>query len=230
MGHPCALSLACASYGDDFPIWSCSVRGFACHPCCHGRGALLPHLFTIAFGNVRLKPDATEWAVCFLCHCPSSCPDRVLPGALPCGVRTFLPPSLSINRISSYGPACPCGVCRAEATGRQVLAEPAAPKPEAQSIEGEGGRSSGPLRSRSLYPELERRRRDIAPKREGGLAVGFLGDLILLEFLIEIAAGRIDDFGGLRDVPAILAQLADEKRTLGVVLELAQRSRLRPVL
>jgi hypothetical protein len=32
-------------------------------------------------------------AVYFLCHCPSSRPDRVLPGALPCGVRTFLPPS-----------------------------------------------------------------------------------------------------------------------------------------
>src|SRR5437773_12428278 len=30
-----------------FPIWSCSVRGFACHPCCHERGALLPHLFTL---------------------------------------------------------------------------------------------------------------------------------------------------------------------------------------
>ena len=34
-------------------------------------------------------------AVCFLCHCPSGCPDRELPGALPCGVRTFLPPSRS---------------------------------------------------------------------------------------------------------------------------------------
>src|SRR5438128_5037069 len=32
-------------------------------------------------------------AVYFLCHYPSSCPDRALPGALPCGVRTFLPPS-----------------------------------------------------------------------------------------------------------------------------------------
>src|SRR5688572_4319788 len=29
------------------PIWSCSVRGFACHPCYHGRGTLLPHLFTL---------------------------------------------------------------------------------------------------------------------------------------------------------------------------------------
>src|SRR5262249_15172771 len=28
-------------------IWSCSVRGLACPPCCHGRGALLPHLFTL---------------------------------------------------------------------------------------------------------------------------------------------------------------------------------------
>ena len=29
------------------PIWSCSVRGFACHSCCQERGALLPHLFTL---------------------------------------------------------------------------------------------------------------------------------------------------------------------------------------
>ena len=32
-------------------------------------------------------------AVYFLCHFPSGCPDRALPGALPFGVRTFLPPS-----------------------------------------------------------------------------------------------------------------------------------------
>src|SRR3954462_9083092 len=64
------------------PIWSCSVRGFACHPCYHGRGALLPHLFTLT------ATEAT--AVYFLCHFPSGCPDRALPGALPCGVRTFL--------------------------------------------------------------------------------------------------------------------------------------------
>jgi len=30
-------------------------------------------------------------AVYFLCHCPSGHPDRALPGALPYGVRTFLP-------------------------------------------------------------------------------------------------------------------------------------------
>jgi hypothetical protein len=32
----------------------------------------------------------TPQAVSFLCHYPSGCPARVLPGALPCGVRTFL--------------------------------------------------------------------------------------------------------------------------------------------
>ena len=35
-----------------FPIWSCSVRGFACHFCYQKRGALLPHLFTLT----RLRP------------------------------------------------------------------------------------------------------------------------------------------------------------------------------
>jgi hypothetical protein len=29
------------------PIWSCSVRGLACHACCQARGGLLPHLFTL---------------------------------------------------------------------------------------------------------------------------------------------------------------------------------------
>src|SRR5260370_13995912 len=67
------------------PIWSCSVRGFACHPCYHERGALLPHLFTLT----RLRsqepfgPASFGAAVSFLCHCPSGCPDRALPGALP---------------------------------------------------------------------------------------------------------------------------------------------------
>ena len=76
------------------PIWSCSVRGFACHPCCHGRGALLPHLFTLTrrrpCGRRRGRPCDLPLAVYFLCHFPSGCPDRALPGALPCGVRTFL--------------------------------------------------------------------------------------------------------------------------------------------
>ena len=35
------------------PIWSCSVRGFACHVRCRPRGALLPHLFTL---TASLRP------------------------------------------------------------------------------------------------------------------------------------------------------------------------------
>ena len=46
------------------PIWSCSVRGFACHPCCHERGALLPHHFTLT----RPRPCGLRRAVSFLCH------------------------------------------------------------------------------------------------------------------------------------------------------------------
>jgi hypothetical protein len=65
------------------------VRGFACHPCYHERGALLPHLFTLA-STGPAKAGHYRLAVRFLCHFPSSCPDRALPGALPCGVRTFL--------------------------------------------------------------------------------------------------------------------------------------------
>ena len=48
-----------------------------------------------ASGRACLAPkrpkDAKAKAVYFLCHYPSGYPDRALPGALPCGVRTFLP-------------------------------------------------------------------------------------------------------------------------------------------
>ena len=84
------------------PIWPCSVRGFACHPPYSGRGALLPHLFTLTrlrpCGLRRGKPCDLPLAVYFLCHCPSSCPDRALSGALPSGVRTFLAPSPPCHR------------------------------------------------------------------------------------------------------------------------------------
>src|SRR5262245_47773739 len=82
------------------------------------------------------------------------------------------------------------------------------------------------LRSSDFPPRLRAR-----ALRRGGrlvrcdvsivLPVGFLGDLILLELFVEIAARSVDDFGGLRDVPAVLAELGDEIRPLGVVLELA---------
>jgi hypothetical protein len=39
----------CAPVLECFPIWPCSVRGFACHLPYDRRGALLPHLFTLTF-------------------------------------------------------------------------------------------------------------------------------------------------------------------------------------
>src|SRR5205814_7346785 len=58
------------------------------------------------------------------------------------------------------------------------------------------------------------------------LPVRFLRDLILLEFLVEVAPWCIDGFGGLGDVPPVLPELGDEVAALGRVLELAQRRRL----
>jgi hypothetical protein len=87
------------------PIWSCSVRGFACHLPYSRRGALLPHLFTLTrlrpsgYGAASLgacRAEACEASVggryIFCATGPSGCPDRALPGALPSGVRTFLSP------------------------------------------------------------------------------------------------------------------------------------------
>ena len=45
------------------PIWFCSVRGFACHPRCRGRGALLPHLFTLTLRPTRFLVPSTQSTV-----------------------------------------------------------------------------------------------------------------------------------------------------------------------
>jgi hypothetical protein len=107
--------------------------------------------------------SAPRQAVCFLCHFPSGCPDRALPGALPCGVRTFLspsrPPGATPQQARRGLSRAPWRACRAEASeGR------------------EGGRSSGLLRR---------------------LSVSFLSDAVLLQLLVQVAARRSDNFGGL---------------------------------
>jgi hypothetical protein len=86
---------ACAARS---PIWPCSVRGFACRLCCQRRGALLPHLFTIAAGS--RPPVSCVFSVplvrrvappgCYPAHCPD-------------GVRTFL------SRRRFPVPTTPCG-------------------------------------------------------------------------------------------------------------------------
>ena len=49
------------------PIWSCSVWGLPCRPTYAGRGALLPHLFTLTLRS----PCDDSLAVHSLLHWPS---------------------------------------------------------------------------------------------------------------------------------------------------------------
>jgi hypothetical protein len=53
--------------------------------CCHRRGALLPHPFTLAVARFK-----SAWAVCFLLHFPWARAPQALPGTLARGARTFL--------------------------------------------------------------------------------------------------------------------------------------------
>jgi len=66
------------------PIWSCSVRGFACHVRYRPRGALLPHLFTLTHLRSRLasSSDGERYIFCatfrrvappgrYPAHCPA---------------------------------------------------------------------------------------------------------------------------------------------------------------
>jgi len=69
-------------------IGSCSRWGFPCRPGHPGRGALLPHRFTLT-GGARFRGPA---AVSFLWHCPAARADWSLTSTLPYGARTFLPP------------------------------------------------------------------------------------------------------------------------------------------
>src|SRR5262249_3639293 len=147
-------------------------------------------------------------AVCFLCHCPSGRPARVLPGALPCGVRTFL--SVPVPVIT----AC---------THTQRSSDPLQPTHCSNAcrccglpaVRGQAGfgvrrRMSGRLRAAE----------DCRAAASGTSVVVILTDPVLFELLVQIAARRADDFGRLRDVPAVLAQLVDEECPFGGFLEL----------
>ena len=88
------------------------------------------------------------------------------------------------------------------------------------------------LRLRRGYGETSARRDHLAlcgnsyyRTRASSTRPTLFGDRVLLELLVEVAARRADDLGGLRDVPGVLAQLLDEELPLGRLLELAQRAR-----
>jgi hypothetical protein len=82
---PCGPHVAAESTAR-FPIWSCSRWGLPCRGCCHPRGALLPHHFTLT-GAARAALGGI-----FLLHFPWTRVPQVLPGTLPVGARTFLHP------------------------------------------------------------------------------------------------------------------------------------------
>ena len=71
------------------PIRSCSRWGLPCHPCHQGRGALLPHPFTLT----RRCAGARGQAVCFLWHFPWSRLRRGLPGTVFPWSPDFPPPA-----------------------------------------------------------------------------------------------------------------------------------------
>ena len=85
IGHP-----TCPS------IWPCSGWGLPGALITEGAGALLPHHFTLT-----ARPVAQARGGMFLWHFPSGRPARVLPGTLPGGARTFLPPDESERRPPS---------------------------------------------------------------------------------------------------------------------------------
>ena len=86
------------------PIWSCSRWGLPCRPCRQGRGALLPHPFTLTAWDPAFAWDAGPRAVCFLWHFPWGRPRRALPGtALPWSPD--FPPARERNPRASDRPA-----------------------------------------------------------------------------------------------------------------------------
>src|SRR5713101_7082632 len=93
------------------PIWSCSVRGFACHLCYHRRGALLPHLFTLTRENgIANDPSfARRYVFCatvlqvtltgrYPAHCPAEFGLSSPPSRLRAPTRR---PSALLRRIDS---------------------------------------------------------------------------------------------------------------------------------
>ncbi len=86
--------------GNGIPTWSCSGRGL---PSRDVAIALVRSYRTISplpfdsFTSRRLVNSLR--AVSFLLHFPSPCGARLLAGALPCGVRTFLPQTSGITGI-----------------------------------------------------------------------------------------------------------------------------------
>ena len=90
-----------------FPIWSCSRWGLPCRECCHSRGALLPHPFTLAVAACAalgrfafcctfrgltpprryLAPRPSEPGLSSMCLGTQRLPGRLLGRTIPVGAR-----------------------------------------------------------------------------------------------------------------------------------------------
>ena len=81
------------------PIRSCSRWGLPCRFRCRTRGALLPHLFTLA-GTSLSRGEAVR----FLWHFPWGCPRRTLSGTA-CRWSPDFPPPLPFDACGSGRPA-----------------------------------------------------------------------------------------------------------------------------
>src|SRR6266850_5695171 len=73
-GRPTQLERRIERRAGRLPIWSCSVRGFACHRPYGRRGALLPHLFTLTREGGRCIFCATVLQVTLTGRYPAHCP------------------------------------------------------------------------------------------------------------------------------------------------------------
>jgi hypothetical protein len=98
------------------PSRSCSRWGLPCRPRCRGRGALLPHRFTLARGGSCLLARA----VCFLWHFPWGRPRRPLAGTVFPWSPDFPPPALALRQRPSGRLATP-HMCRSGAQVNAVM-------------------------------------------------------------------------------------------------------------
>ena len=190
------------------PIWSCSVRGFACHPCYHGRGALLPHLFTLTLrfapASRPVLPQGGIFSVPLVRQV-------ALPGSYP----AHCPPEFGLSsrlRLSEREGRRSSGRLRPSIVPYSSRFYPLTCTPPRKTTRG-----GDP--GFSVRANTNREQRTVKRER---LPVHFLLDPVLFEFLIEIAARGVDHLGGLGNIPAVLPQLLHQVRALGGVLELAQ--------
>ncbi len=132
------------------PIRFCSRWGLPCRPCCHARGGLLPHPFTLTRHEAQ--------AVFFLWHFPWGRPRRTLSG-------TVFPWSPDFPHPAAFRPLRSAA---ARPTGKRCINE-GCRNCQRQSASKRAGThfNDGRSRNRSRIPPHRPRRREAATHRGG---------------------------------------------------------------